>query len=204
MSFSRASGCRGCCANTRSSENSPVVSVTLLPLDDQRAGRQIERVRAERHHAFLVRRTRHCPLAVAAQHRVDARDELARVEGLGQVVVGAHLEPDDAVDVLALCGEHDDRHRLAGAAQAPAHRQAVLAGQHEVEHHEMRRIALQLAVEIARIGERGHLEPLLAEIAGEEVAQAHVVVDDEDLVDSRLDGHDAIRTVGAFAEGMQL
>ena len=45
----------------------------------------------------------------------------------------------------------------------------------------MRRIALQLLVELARIGERRHLESLLGQIAGQQVAQAHVVVDDEDL-----------------------
>jgi hypothetical protein len=43
-------------------------------------------------------------------------------------------------------------HRFAGRAQAAAHGEPVLAGQHEVEDHEARRIALQLAVEVARIG----------------------------------------------------
>ena len=71
----------------------------------------------------------------------------------------------------------------------------VLAGQHEVEHDQVRRIALQLLVEVARVGERRDLESLLAQIAGQQVAQAHVVVDDEDLRAgrswwpwSRLDG----------------
>ena len=93
-------------------------------------------------------------LGLAAQHRVDACDELARIERLRQVVVGAHLEPDDAVDFLALRGEHDDRHRFARAAEASAYREAVLAGQHQVEHDQMRRIALQLLVEVARVGKR--------------------------------------------------
>ena len=73
----------------------------------------------------------------AAQHGVDAGQQLARVEGLGQVVVGADLEADDAVDVLALGGEHDDRRAVVGGAQAPADRQAVLAGQHQVEHDQV-------------------------------------------------------------------
>ena len=114
-----------------------------------------------------------------AQHRVNAGDELARIERLRQIVVGAHFEPDDAIDVLALRRQHDDRHRLAGAAQAAAYRQPVLAGQHEVEHDEMRRIALQLLVEVARVGKRRDVEALLGQIARQEVAQAHVVVDDE-------------------------
>ncbi len=109
---------------------------------------------------------------MAAQHGVDARDQLARIERLGQVVVGAHLEADDAIDVLALGGQHDDRHRLARAAQAPADREAVFAGQHEVEHEQVRRVALQLLVEVARVGERLHLEALLGQIAHQQVAQA--------------------------------
>ena len=39
--------------------------------------------------------------AGAAQHRAHPREQLAHLEGLGQVVVGAELEADDAVDLLA-------------------------------------------------------------------------------------------------------
>ena len=102
---------------------------------------------------------------MAAEHRVNARDELARIERLRQIVVGAHLESDDAVDVLAFGRQHDDRHRLAGAAQPAAYRQAVFAGEHEVQHDEMRRIALQLLVEIARVGKGRDVEALLGQIA---------------------------------------
>ena len=145
ISFSRASGWRGCCASTLSRRNSPVVSVTALAVARQRARREIERVRAEGDRAVRRRRAGRETLGLPAQHGVDARDQLARIERLGEVIVGAHLQADDAIDVLALGGEHDDRHRLAGAAQAAAYRQAVLAGQHQVEHEQVRRIALQLA-----------------------------------------------------------
>ena len=148
---------------------------------DQRARREVERERPEGDRALGRRRPGREPLRLAAQDGVDARDELARVERLRQVVVGAHLEPDDAVDVLALRGQHDDRDVLARAAHPAADRQAVLARQHEVEHDEVRRIALQLPVEIARVGKRRDLEALLGQVARQEVAQAHVVVDDEDL-----------------------
>ncbi len=36
-------------------------------------------------------------LLAAAQHRADAGQQLARIARLGQIVVGAQLEPDDAV-----------------------------------------------------------------------------------------------------------
>ena len=57
----------------------------------------------------------------------------------------------------------------------------VLARQHQVEHQQVRRIALQLAVELRRVGKRRDLEALLGQVARQQVAQAHVVVDDEDL-----------------------
>ena len=41
-----------------------------------------------------------------AQERLDARHQLARAEGLGQVVVGTDGEADDPVDLLAPRGEH--------------------------------------------------------------------------------------------------
>src|SRR5262249_10445187 len=45
----------------------------------------------------------------ATQYRLDSPEQLARVEGLGDVVIGAELESDDAIDVLATRGQHDDR-----------------------------------------------------------------------------------------------
>ena len=156
---------------------------------DERARREVERERTERDLALGRRRTRREAFGVPAQHGLDAGDELARIERLRQVVVGAHLETDDAVDVLALGGQHDDGHAVAGGAQAAADREPVLAGQHEVEHDQMRRIALELPVEIARVGQGGDLEALLGQIAGQEIAQAHVVVDDQDLRRGRFGGH---------------
>ena len=48
-------------------------------------------------------------LTAAPQDCPDARDELAATERLGQVVVSAELQTDDAVHLVALGGQHDDR-----------------------------------------------------------------------------------------------
>src|SRR5207248_3697158 len=45
----------------------------------------------------------------AAQHRPDPGEQLARVERLREVIVGAELETDDLVRVVAAGGHHDDR-----------------------------------------------------------------------------------------------
>ncbi|CAM5502499.1 hypothetical protein SSTU70S_00928 [Stutzerimonas stutzeri] len=74
----------------------------------------------------------------AAQHRFDAGDQLGQGEGLDQVVVGASLEPLDAIGQRIAGGEHDDR-RVAPriVAQALAHLIAVDTGQHDVQHDQV-------------------------------------------------------------------
>jgi hypothetical protein len=85
------------------------------------------------------------------QYRVDPGDQLARIEGLGKVVVGAHLQADDAVHLVALGGEHHDRGPvvpLGGISppEAAADREPVLARKHEIEHHQVVALARELPV----------------------------------------------------------
>src|SRR5216683_4825029 len=49
-----------------------------------------------------------CPARGAPKHTLDARQQLAQVKGLGEVVVGPHLQADDAIDRLAAPGQYDD------------------------------------------------------------------------------------------------
>src|SRR5205085_3261399 len=76
--------------------------------------------------------------------------------------------------------EHDDGGRGLLAAQAPADGEAVLAGQHQVEHDEVIALAAELLVHAARIRHGLHLEAFAAQILHEQVAQALVVVYYED------------------------
>ena len=118
----------------------------------------------------------------AAQHRVHAGQQFARVEGLAQVVVGADFQADDAVHVLALGREHDDRRAVVGGAQAPADRQAVLAGHHQVQYDQVGRLAQHQPVEgLAVLGE-DDFETFLRQVAAQEVADARVVIHHQDLV----------------------
>ncbi len=120
---------------------------------------------------------------------MDSRHQLAGVERLGEVVVGAHLEADDAIDVVAFGGQHDHRHGVLRGAQAPADRESVLAREHEVEHDEVVANALQLAVHRRGVGGGVDAEALLGEVALEEVAQPQVVVDHQDLLALLHAGH---------------
>ena len=69
----------------------------------------------------------------APQDRAQAREQLARLEGLRQVVVRAEFEADDAVDGIAAPGQHEHR-RVGGRAQLPAQIEPVHVGQHQIEH----------------------------------------------------------------------
>ena len=75
---------------------------------------------------------------------------------------------------------------VSPAPQAPAKRESVLAGKHQVQHEQVRRIALQLLVDLARVGQRLHLKALFAQVTHEQIAQADVIVDDEYLGCCRL------------------
>jgi hypothetical protein len=61
----------------------------------------------------------------AAQHRLDAGQQLVDLERLDEVVVGAALEAEHALVELAAGREHDDRGDRAEAAQLAAHGEAV-------------------------------------------------------------------------------
>ena len=84
-----------------------------------------------------------CRLAAACrppQHGADSRQQLAQLERLDHIVVGADLQADDPVDRLAHGRHHDHRHveMLAHAAQDG---DAVLAGHAQVEQHQIDRLA---------------------------------------------------------------
>ena len=106
--------------------------------------------------------------------------QLARVERLRDVVVGAHLEADDAVHDLARAGHHDDPEVVA-LAQVPREREAVLARQADVEQHHLGHAALELG---AHRGAAVGLDDLVAvrgQVLDEHVAHGAVVVDDQHL-----------------------
>ena len=150
---------------------------------DQVALPGIEHPLAEADLALLLGAQVRRQAAGAAQDDLDACQQFARAERLGQVVVGAHLQSDDAVGLLAARGEHDDRDVGVGA-QVAAQREAVVAGQHQVEHHQVECAPVQRLPHGAAIGDRGRAQAVLLEIAAEQGPDLGVVVDDQDVVGS--------------------
>ena len=107
--------------------------VDLLLADGHRAVVQVDAHVAHRQNrlsAFLLHHRG------AAEDGLDAALDLEDVERLGHIIVRAVFETQNLVHVLALGGEHDDRHR-GFFADALAHLNAVYLGQHDVQKHKI-------------------------------------------------------------------
>src|ERR1700722_5277366 len=113
------------------------------------------------------------------QRRLDPAGELAQRERLGDVVVGAELEPDDLVDLLGLGRQHDDRHRAA-APQLPADLEPIDPRQHQVEHDEVERLLVEALQRLAAVGRLHHVVALLPQWVGEQGLDRLLIVDEQD------------------------
>jgi hypothetical protein len=126
---------------------------------------------------------------VAAQHGIDAGDELGGGEGLDDVVVGAEAQAVDAVGLVAPGGEEDDRDaRTRALPQQPHDLEPVETGQHEVEHDEVwvpGRDAGEGGVPVA--GDARVVVRAL-EVARHDLRDRRLIVDDEHP-SARLAGH---------------
>ena len=132
----------------------------------------------------------------APQHGADAAAQLGEPERLGDVVVGARLEPLDRVGLGVERGQHDDRHHVAAAPQQP---RDVVAGralaERDVEQHDVEGLVAGGLQRGVAVGDGGHAVALALEGAGEHVAQRAVVVDEQD-VQRRGGLHASQRTAG--------
>ena len=103
-------------------------------------------------------------------------------EGLDDVVVGADLETNHPIDLLALGGHHDDRYCRA-AAQLATEGEPVHVRQAEVEEDEIRLDRLE------RIRTRRHsldLESLAAKSLHEWIRDRVLVLDEQQLHSSSV------------------
>ena len=117
----------------------------------------------------------------AAQHGADAAAQLGQAERLGDVVVGARLEPLDGVGLAVERGQHDDRHDVAPRAQRAADVVAVGAGaERDVEQHDVEVLAAGELDRRVAVGDRLDAVALAGEGVRQRVAQRALVVDDED------------------------
>ena len=111
-----------------------------------------------------------------AQDRPHMGQQHARLHRLGDELVGAELQPDDAVEVVASGGQDDNGHQGAPCTQLAADAEAVHAGQHEVQHHEVgRNLASHVDGRLAP-ADPMDLERVARQVLDDELAQPLVVL----------------------------
>jgi hypothetical protein len=76
------------------------------------------------------------PRAASQQHAA-ARFELAEIERLAQVIVGAHIQRLHAVFDAIARGQHQHWRAVAALAHAGQHAQAIQLGQADIQHHQV-------------------------------------------------------------------
>ena len=110
----------------------------------------VERDRADDEHLVA-----HRAGAGPPQHRPDPAAQLGEAERLGDVVVGAGLEPEHRVGLGVERGEHDDRHDVAPPAQRAAHLVAVGPGaERDVEQDDVEVVGAGAVDRRAAVGDR--------------------------------------------------
>ena len=115
----------------------------------------------------------------AAQDRADAGDQLAGAERLDHVVVGAEFEAEDAVDLLAASGEHDDRH-VGGRSDLAGEVAAVAVGKHHVEQDHVGSGALVGRAGLVEGARDLGVEPLPRQVLEQRLRDALLVLNDQD------------------------
>jgi hypothetical protein len=126
----------------------------------------------------------HPPEAVEAGDRPDPGQELHAIEGLGQEVVGSHLQALDPRLAVIQSRQQDDGHlgQHGILAQGAADLVAVHARQQDVQQHEIRQgLARRLQGRGAIVAERDRMA-FRQEHPAQQSAGDPVVVDDEDVV----------------------
>src|SRR6266566_339216 len=127
----------------------------------------------------LRRRGRRAGWRRPTENRLDARDELARIERFGHVVVGSDLEADDLVDVLVARSQHEDRD-VPPLANSPADLDAVDVGKHQIEHHQRRLLGFDLSQRVAPGRDSLDRVARVLQIERDERSDRGLILDDQD------------------------
>ena len=115
----------------------------------------------------------------AAEQRLDPQYQLARREGLDHVVVGAGLQPDQPVLLLAAGRQHHDRRVVAESAAAAQQLQTGQARQHDVQDHHVGAEPLPHLGGLGSVGAPLHPVAGPAEVGEQHLRHRRVVLDDQ-------------------------
>ena len=129
-----------------------------------------------------------CAAIVAPEDSAHARQNFPDVERLGDVVVGAEFQPDDAIDRVTFAGDHDDRH-VVGRPHGPRDVEAVLTAEVKIQRDQVDGRRLEMRGKPGAIFGFGHAIAFEFKRVAQQRANGDVVVDDENGACSAGLGH---------------
>ena len=115
--------------------------------------------------------------------RAHARKQFRDAERLGQVVVGAEIEPHHFVDLIAASRQHQDRKKLVAPADLSANFEAAQTGQHDVEDQNIRAAGGDPRKGLITSRDMIHCVPFEGQVLHETAGDGAIVFDDEDTGD---------------------
>ena len=127
----------------------------------------------------------HRATAAAPQQRFDPRDELARRKRLADVVVGTHLQADDAIDLFRAGGHHDHGNRAPFTPQRSQDLKSVQAGQADIEQQQVGHVARR-SQRSKTVGYGERSESLAFQVVEEQFSNRRIVFGNRD---GRAGGH---------------
>ena len=148
----------------------------LVVVAHQHLGRGLERIGTDLENGILA-------VLVLAQMGTNAGQQHAEAEGLGHIVIGAGVKPEDGIGIRCLAGEHDHRALVAVAADDLASLAPVHVRQVDVEKDQIGMIGLHRLNTGGGVGGIGDNEFVMQrELLLQRLTQHVIVVDDDDLL----------------------
>ena len=114
-----------------------------------------------------------------AEQRFHPGDQLPHAERLGQVIVRAHLEPEDAVEFSGFGREHQDGHVARQRADLLANAEAVKARQHQIQDDEVVVAGFEPFYSGVAVGFHLRVALDVGQVKLEQLADLGVVFDDQ-------------------------
>src|SRR6185312_8545966 len=118
----------------------------------------------------------------AALKRLDAREQLGKGEGLGEIIVRPALQPLHPLVGRAERRKDNDRRVDAGRANSAQHRETVHSGKHPVEHDRRVMAIGRMEEPIASVAGDVDDIAVLLEALGDIIRRGRIIFDDEDFL----------------------
>jgi hypothetical protein len=118
------------------------------------------------------------------QHRPDAGGKLARAERLGDVVVGAKVQPANAVFFTRPGSEKDywNAGKITAFPDLPADIKTAAAGHHDIKHEEDRRMLARQWQNVIAGSAKADIESAELQVVADQVADVRVIFEDNDIL----------------------